>query len=818
MRRIVSLILVLSLTLIPVLAGCVPQNQAIKKALESPYTFDYKTDKKNVKFFTEGDTYGTLKAASPFYAGAQPQPSGRGAEYAKLRAVKVAEIEKEAKTLAARAKAMAPKVARIRSAYLAFLTDAYKEEPKLKEYTKETFSRLSMARTKEAFVAAEYASLDSKTKNAFADSFVGYLQAGKAVELGSLYLEDIHNIVGFSAAAISSLADHPNPKIKDARAKLDKEMDAFDNLREDIKAVQGSMAMIDYGLRQLESSDYYLAKEGARFMAANMAGLKAKAKQLKPKPGLTKADIKFSRNYVKVMGKMRAQIAARLKKVDKKRLIPVEVKKRPAASLELVSPAYAADELPYVSGAADTLQLPMDQGEPRPSISPWDILKVPGKIWKAGKTTTGVILDVAGVAVTNITRAGYGIYNGEPAKSIWQDMQQNTKVITKNFNKGVSGSSTLKTAGEYLEGVETGAGKTAEAGVEATPFGKGWTSWGVGGFTKIVVGTFTGLGKGIYKVAKTDATTADVVGGSVDIGLSFIGGSKTIFNPGVLKTLGKEGVLTAKGGINFIKTMLVNADKAAAKKAMAKLLGNPNLTEAELAQLLAHTAEYQAKEAVAKTLMASRERLLKAMKNMLVAGGKKALTEGRKGLKEALEGLLEKSYAANLASIRELLGETVGKDIGSFIGNVVAGQVDGFISGLITEIMAGAPDPAELNGQWKGSMTITDVILPPGADPSKKPEGCDIDLSKLKGKTVPIDWTIQLGEDGNGTIGSGNGPPMAVNYSGGAISGSGSQKGATMTMSGEFTRGEESGYAGSGEMNISYGEGIKIIASWTVSK
>jgi len=138
---------------------------------------------------------------------------------------------------------------------------------------------------------------------------------------------------------------------------------------------------------------------------------------------------------------------------------------------------------------------------------------------------------------------------------------------------------------------------------------------------------------------------------------------------------------------------------------------------------------------------------------------------------------------------------------------------------MATVEIKGAPDPAELNGQWKGSMTITDVILPPGTDPSKKPEGCDLDFSKIKGKTVPLNWTIQLGEDGKGTISSQGGTgPMAVSYSGGAMSGGGSQKGATMTMSGEFTRGQASGYAGAGTMNILYGEGIKILASWTVSK
>ena len=825
MRRIVSSILVLLFISLPVLSGCTPKEQA-KKPLESPYTFDYKTGKGNAGFFAQGDTANTLKAASPFYMGAQPLPTGRGAAFVKLKESKVKEIEKEAGSLVKKTEALKIKLAKVRSAYVRFLDKAIKEEPKLKEYSKETLSRLSVSRAKETFTAAEYRAIHPKTRNRFADSYAGYLKVSKAVELGSIYLEDSQNVVGFASAAYSGLADHPSPQIKAARAELDKEMASFDGMRGDIKSIQQSMAKIDYGQRQIETADYYLAKEGLRFMAANLPGVKAKAKSLKVRPGLTKKDIKFIRSYVQVMSKMEKVLTARLNKIDKKRLIPVKVKKKPVAAVELVPYAYAADDLPFVSGAADTLQLPLDAGPAQPPISGWDILKVPGKLARGLKTTGGVILDAAGVTVQNITRAGYGIYHGEPAKGIWSDMKKNTRVITENFNKGVSGSSTLKTAGEYLEGTENAAGETAASGVEKT-LGKGWTSWAVGGFTKLVVGTFTGLGKGIYKVSKTDATTTDMVGGTLDIGLSMIGGSKTIFNGEVLATLGKEGLLTAAGGWTFLKGLAVNADKQAVKKAMAKLLSNPKLTQAEVVRLLRGSVELEAKEMTAKILKEMRAEILKEMKEALKSGGKAGLAKAQTLAKESLEGLFQKAYEANLTGIREMLGDTLGKDLGEFTINIIAGNVDGFLSAAATEILAGSPDPAELNGQWKGTFTVTDVIAAPGQEGSKgeKPEGCDlnIDLNSLKGKTLAIDWTVQLDEAGNGTLtGSGNGMvaggvPMAVRYSGGAISGSASQKGATVTMAGEFKRGEESGYSGAGTMNTSYGA-LKILGSWTVSK
>src|SRR3990172_12908215 len=102
MKRIVSLFLVLTVASVSSLSGCTPAKPAAKKPVETPYTFDYKTDKRNAGFFVKGDTYNTLKAASPFYGGAQAFPSGRAGEFEKLRAAKVAQIMKEADTIVKR--------------------------------------------------------------------------------------------------------------------------------------------------------------------------------------------------------------------------------------------------------------------------------------------------------------------------------------------------------------------------------------------------------------------------------------------------------------------------------------------------------------------------------------------------------------------------------------------------------------------------------------------------------------------------------------------------------------------------------------------
>jgi len=78
---------------------------------QKPFTFEYTLDKSNVPFFVRGDTYATLAASSPFYAGAQPLPSQRTSEFDKMRARKVREVLDEADSLVKATARLDPKVA-----------------------------------------------------------------------------------------------------------------------------------------------------------------------------------------------------------------------------------------------------------------------------------------------------------------------------------------------------------------------------------------------------------------------------------------------------------------------------------------------------------------------------------------------------------------------------------------------------------------------------------------------------------------------------------------------------------------------------------
>ena len=138
------------------------------------------------------------------------------------------------------------------------------------------------------------------------------------------------------------------------------------------------------------------------------------------------------------------------------------------------------------------------------------------------------------------------------------------------------------------------------------------------------------------------------------------------------------------------------------------------------------------------------------------------------------------------------------------------------------------PELKELAGEWKGSMTITDVIiaeeLKNQAKDKKNEDGCDfsIDLAELKGKSFPI--TLKLapqGESGGSMVFSsedGGDKSIPFTYSDGVVGASVSEKGAVGTL--KLNAGKDAqAYALKGSMNINYEGGkVKIVASIGASK
>ncbi|MHB8841150.1 MAG: hypothetical protein ACYC56_05085, partial [Candidatus Aquicultor sp.] len=830
------LVLALLLLSLNFLNGCAGSSNTTKQAqtisnVKNPFTFDYKIDDSNLAFFTEGDSVNTLLFSSPFYTGSQPLPSQKTSEFDQARSAKIKQLLDEADRLVRTATRVKPKLATVRSSFLSYLTTSYKEEPKLEEFTRESFTEISLLMSKEQIAQSQYNSMNTqKATNPYAKSFEEYLKVTKAVELGGLYLKDVNNLGVYAALAMKALENRPNSSIKEANEKLDSDMQALDDIKDDLASISSSIEKIDYGMKQLRTADYYLAKEATQFMAASLPDLKAKANTLRPKTGLTADDIAFIKAYLAYFEKLQGALSENLDSIDKGKLISIDEEKESGIAI-----AYADGPGQNYGKAVGSLSAPLESKEKPPSgffSKGWGAIK---KTVNGAKLVVGLGVETTGIAIRNASQIACGIWAGNTAKEISEDMHNNSMELLNNFNKGVSGSSTFKTAGEYLENVEKAASDTAGSAVESR-VGKGWTSWAAGGAARITVGMFTGLGKGIYKVARTDASYGEIAEGSLDIGLSFIGGSKAVIKlsqlPGVLKGLAKEGKLVGQGGINFLKDLGEKLAKVSTEVDIRPLLTKLNLgqqlTKEQALALIGKTAELGIKEAVLKDLEIERGVLIKEITNILKEGGTEGLDALITGIKQSLNELIKKSFEHNMQDYLRVISTVLGETGGDYLDNIVGSIADDYVKGLIKEAIDAGPQPEEISGVWKGTWVITEVLeSESNSGKGKSSDGCDImSMKDLKGKPMQLTLNLTVNSDGSGTMiassALGNekpskGSPGTLSYADGTVTTDITEQGMQMHMEGKVQR-TESGYVINGTLTAYSKNEPAIKGTWTVTK
>jgi fructose-bisphosphate aldolase class 1 len=134
---------------------------------------------------------------------------------------------------------------------------------------------------------------------------------------------------------------------------------------------------------------------------------------------------------------------------------------------------------------------------------------------------------------------------------------------------------------------------------------------------------FTGLGKGIYKIADKEASAGQIVEGMLDVGLSFIGGSKVIVKGsqamGASKDIAKR---SAQKAFNYLQQMAKNLEKTELKTVTSELLKNSKLTPSQVASLITTSLEMEGKQAVATQLKVVSAELNKKFTDMLKQGVK----------------------------------------------------------------------------------------------------------------------------------------------------------------------------------------------------
>ncbi|MHB1460159.1 MAG: hypothetical protein ACYC1M_02590 [Armatimonadota bacterium] len=784
---------------------------------KEPFTFDFKTDKSSIAAQTENDEMATLLACSPFYAGAKQYSGVNSSEFDQARERKVQEIIRESDDLAANAIKMKVDIDRLRTTVSNFITICNKNDPKAAKYTRESGKRILTMMTKEAVAEAQYKSYTANSQNAFAQRFFQYLKAGKAVQLGTLYMEDINNLLVIAALGVEAAAVSANPAIKDAGKKLDQEMGEYDGLLNQSGDLMRGIYSIQYCFKQLKTGDYYFAQSAVTFIRQSLPTLKKTAASLKPNKYMDDKAIAFTKDYLNKFDNLSIEMQKYLDSVPKDSL--VQVSSYQPGSGVAVAQTTDVVESPYTLAAKGNAAFANSVAD---GIS--SIFSKGAAVAKAGwsgikttvhgiQSTVGLGIDIAGTGVANITRIPVGMYYGNTLGECWEDMEANSKQIITNWKNNQSGSSTMRTAKSYFDSVDDGGEYVVSTGVEKT-IGKGWISWGTGKVGKAVVGIFTGLGKGIALVGNRDANTSDYVIGTIEIGGAMLGGSKLVIRgtqlPGMVKGLAQSSWIGAQGAWNTLGKLLTQLDKnemtALLREAAARGMSSPGLT---------------ARIAIADAMMAaatSANAALKAeFRNIIQAGVSAGWTNFNATLRSSLNEFVRKQFTANMKGVLSIIGDTPGE----FVDNVVAQWADDALKSMVDEVMAEPPQPAELKGMWTGKTLITAVTVPEPSEKAKK-QGCNFDeIKKLKGQNCATSVNMSGGPSGAGRASvniafkAGKGQAFTGNYtySNGDVSISNSAKGVTITMKGKAIR-QTQGYSMNGDMHLVWGgEGMIISIS-----
>lgn len=839
MRRTLTILLVLALAMPVLTTGCGSKPQPATE----PFTTTYDLSESNIDSFIANDTAETAMCGGPLYPGSRMLPSQNTAEYDKARAEKVTALLADAKALADACVAAQPAMAKVRADYVNYLDELKVADSSTDAFAGATLKVLVSNTLKQAIAQSSYEALanpETPPTKAFTRAFMDYLAVAKSAELAGLYLEDLNHIAGFSAVALQQQAG--NKKAKAANATLDAAMEKdFADAATALEGVAVKLALVNDGLKRISSADHYFALEAVGYMESEVAKLKPVVDGLQVRDGVTQQDIADTKTLYEGYAWWAGQLKGIVASQDSTDIVKAD---NPRTDFNPfgVEAAFAAEG--YVPGSdyGKAVGVLTDTPQITPAAEEGYLSKAWGGVKSAfgkAKTGVGVVIDTAGVGVQTITAVGCGIWYGNSPKDTADIIGGAVKDAADAYNKGLSGSKTIKTAGEYIESVETGAGEAAGAAVGgvlkwgAKKVGASastqktiasWSSWAANGITKTTVGMFTGMAKGIYKVGDKASSTADVVSGVIDIGLGAIGGSKIIIKasqiPGLTKGAYQGMKQLGKAMLNLGKSAATAAERSELQAAMRATLAAKGLAPAAVDKLISDSIKLEIAEATANALAASRTQIMKNLRDLIASGGSQWWKDLKGTITSSWADLVKKGFAKGGQGYLDAGTTVMGGTVADFIENLVAaGVTDAWLTDFVNQAIAVAPDAEQIDGTYKGSMLVTEIDIPEGSAKTAEDAKCLEIFKSLKGKRIPLTLKVDASGGRAQLVGKDGNSSGSCEYAGGNITMRLSSQGSALTLTGTARLRKQGGIAMSGSFTLPYkGTPVKLLGTWSATK
>jgi hypothetical protein len=784
--------IVLAVFSLSLLSSCASKPSA--EVPKEPFTLDYPTDAKEIPYFTQNDTLNTFAEAGPYYMGLQQLDQPAFVEYAKLRQAKVDEAIKITDDIVNAAEGVNEGLKPLKDGYLNLWDQMLAKDKSLLSEAKTVASVIIGSQVKVEGLLAN-AQVSPASTNPVVKAYGEYQRTAMAMELAKAVIQDLSLFMSSAAQSIPLLEKSDNKDVVSLASDFDGKMNDLEKLDSKVDDLYATMDTLGVALKQLNTGEYYMSLGSLAYVKDGLEKMKPQMDALIPNQYLAKDDVDFIKGYGALFGSFADQMTQKVESLDKSQMILAP------AQTGWIPNAYADG---FFSQAYDAMANAASKGVSVAKSGAnlaWTGVKGAYNVMATG---AGITTDAAGVVIKSGMDVGFGVANWNNVKDTYDIVAGNFKKMGDNMMEGTSGAETMKTAQQYMDNVEDGAKDLVNSGVKAVaqkglenlPAGIGenqtvknivtttadWTGWGAGHVAKITVGMFTGFGKGIYKVANVQSDKLTILEGSLDIGLSFIGGSKVIFKGSQVASGMQDTVkLLGEKGMNFVMKIVNNADIQGLKSISAGILENAKLTPDQVKTLLSNAAEIEANQEMQAELVNVGKEVNKKFLDLMKEGASTVFEntlEGRTAYKEFVKDTFEKT----LSGYKDALLATLGKSYTEYIDNLVASKADDFIKGITLDYVGkglipgfGGPFDGHYTGRITGKDLNTiklnlDAVVDNGALTGKMVYASPFDKAQLTAKMdvtgdVDVDGEVKGNVTGNVAL-SGDGTRIAASLAG----------------------------------------------------
>lgn len=684
-----------------------PQNNfsvTTQKVLEKPFDDSYNLDAKNIAYFTENDTVNTIWASNPFYLWNKDYDILPWIDvYNKLKKDKITETLTITKELIEESEKLKTKLEESKGIFIDTIQEIKNLDPKYKKIANLNAKELLNSTWKESLFMANYKALENTSSpNPLAQSLFDYQKVLLSLKLSSSVLDDIGDYSSRVFVIYKIIEKDTNPVNKGILSKIDKDMEAIDSMDPEIQSINAKIFKINTILKQIETWDYLLTKALYNHIKTEFPKVENSVKDLHTNEILNDENIQFIKDYSVVFANNIRQIGEKIDNYPTSKLFLQKIDKKESF---LIKKTYAVsdDDLAWayniVSKNSDSSNFTSDIKSVAKTT--WNWVKTVGN---AVTTTVWVGLDTVSAWTKSIFDVLHGKINWNTNWEITDEIKNNFIQIKSNYDKGISGATVFKTAWEYLEWSENYTAGKVEWWVISLIW-TWYTSWWLAWVTKITVWMFTGFGKWIYKLADKQATTGQLAEWLLDVGLSFIWGSKVIAKWSQVFVWTKEwGKLFWNWAKNLLTNMVNTVEKKWLKNVTTDILKNSKLTPSQVTELIKTSLEMEWKEAIATQIATISKELDAKFVDLLKDWMKTILKNAKDGGAQSYKEFVKESFENSIKGYKDSLIKVLWESYIDYIDNLVASKVDDYIKATIrTYVESGVFD-----GKYKYSYVIPD--------------------------------------------------------------------------------------------------------------